>query len=350
MALVVKNNGEAVVVEPKTTAAANTAQPTAAADAGSAEKVEVSKPSTTTGSGATGTSVPENVTSGMSFNEVKAGLNQTYDSKWDEEIADLYNQIVQRKPFEYSADDDMLYQQYLQKYTQQGKQAMRDTVGQIAALTGGYGNSYGQVAGQQTYDDYLRRLNDLIPELQDAAYKQYTAEGDRLTQQYGMLTDMDDRARAEFQMNYGINADAYERLMSEAAMLGAGGDFSKYGEYFGADTAQKMQNIFNLQTLAPYIESGAYLMPGMQQLLAPLLGSAGINMNSLIGSNGGGGYGGGYVADPGAGLYTAWSEESDNVPMSIGAMGNTPEEALGKVNTAVQRYHNTGRFPGDYYT
>ena len=63
MALVVKNNGEAVVEEPKTTASANTVQPTAAADAGSAEKVEVSKPSTSTGSGASGTSVPENVTS-----------------------------------------------------------------------------------------------------------------------------------------------------------------------------------------------------------------------------------------------------------------------------------------------
>ena len=107
MALVVKNNGEAVVEEPKTTANANTVQPTAAADAGSAEKVEVSKPSTSTGSGTTGTSVPENVTSGMSFNEVKAGLNQAYDSKWDEEIADLYNKIVQRQPYNYSSEDDI---------------------------------------------------------------------------------------------------------------------------------------------------------------------------------------------------------------------------------------------------
>ena len=231
----------------------------------------------------------------MDFKTVQQNLNTAYDSKYDEQLADLYNQITQRKPFEYSTDDDMLYQQYLQKYTQQGQQAMRDTMGQAAALTGGYGSSYGQAVGQQTYDAYLQQLNDLIPELQDAAYQRYAAEGDRLTQQYGLLSDLDERARAEFQMNYGINADAYERLMSEAALLGAGGDFSKYGEYFGADTAQKMQNVFNLQTLAPYIESGAYLMPGMPQLLAPLLGSAGINMNTLMGSSGGDdpwGYGG----------------------------------------------------------
>lgn len=339
MALILKPDGTAVVEEPKATST------TAGAVTNSGESVKNTAAATQN----TKTEVPKNATAGMDFKTVQQNLNTAYDSKYDEQLADLYNQITQRKPFEYSTDDDMLYQQYLQKYTQLGQQAMRDTMGQAAALTGGYGSSYGQAVGQQTYDAYLQQLNDILPELQDAAYKRYTAEGDRLTQQYGMLTDMDDRARAEFQMNYGINADAYERLMSEAAMLGAGGDFSKYGEYFGADTAQKMQNVFNLQTLAPYIESGAYLMPGMQQLLAPLLGSAGINMNSLIGS-GGGGYGGAYVADPGAGLYTAWSDESDNVPMSIGAMGNTSEEALGKVNAAVQHYHNTGRLPDDYYT
>lgn len=295
MALVVKNNGEAVVEEPKTAAAANTVQPTAAADAGSAEKVEVSKPSTTTDSGASGTSVPKNVTSGMSFNEVKAGLNQAYDSKWDEEIADLYNKIVQRQPYNYSSEDDMLFQKYQERYMQQGKQAMRDTIGQAAALTGGYGSSYGQAVGQQTYDEYLTGLSDKQLELAQLDYQRYLDEGNRLAQQYGMLTDMDDRARAEFQMNYGINADAYERLMSEAALRGAAGDFGGYEDIFGADSAERMAALFNLQTLGPYIESGGYLMPGMQQLLAPLLGSAGINMNSLIGSSGGDdpwGYGG----------------------------------------------------------
>lgn len=279
MALILKPDGTAVVEEPKAT---NT---TAGAVTDSGESVKNTAAATQN----TKTEVPKNATAGMDFKTVQQNLNTAYDSKYDEQLADLYNQITQRKPFEYSTDDDMLYQQYLQKYTQQGQQAMRDTMGQAAALTGGYGSSYGQAVGQQTYDAYLQQLNDILPELQDAAYKRYTAEGDRLNQQYGMLTDMDDRARAEFQMNYGINADAYERLMSEAAMLGAGGDFSKYGEYFGADTAQKMQNVFNLQTLAPYIESGAYLMPGMQQLLAPLLGSAGIDMSTLMGSSGGGG-------------------------------------------------------------
>lgn len=285
MALILKPDGTAAVEEPKAT---NT---TAGAVTDSGESVK----DTAAATQKTKTEVPEAATAGMDFKTVQQNLNTTYDSKYDDQLADLYNQITQRKPFEYSTDDDMLYQQYLQKYTQQGQQAMRDTMGQAAALTGGYGSSYGQAVGQQQYDAYLQQLNDIIPALQQAALERYNAEGDRLNQQYGMLSDMDDRARAEFQMNYGINADAYERLMSEAALRGAAGDFGGYEDIFGADSAERMAALFNLQTLGPYIESGGYLMPGMQQLLAPLLGSAGINMNNLMGSSGGDdpwGYGG----------------------------------------------------------
>ena len=46
---------------------------------------------------------------------------------------------------------------------QQGKQAMQDTMGQAAALTGGYGSTYGQAVGQQQYDAYLQNLNDEVP-------------------------------------------------------------------------------------------------------------------------------------------------------------------------------------------
>ena len=176
--------------------------------------------------------------------------------KWDEQIADVYNKIVQRQPFEYSTEDDMLYKMYEQKYTQQGKQAMRDSMGQAAALTGGYGSSYGQAVGQQNYDAYMQELNALLPELFDRAYQQYAAEGDRLTQQYGLLTDMDSRDYNRFATQYGMNVDAYNRLMNEAAVLGAAGDFSKYKEIFGEDSANRMSQLFNAETLMPLYQAG----------------------------------------------------------------------------------------------
>ena len=35
-----------------------------------------------------------------------------YESKWDPELTRLYEQITNRKPFEYDLNADMLYQQY----------------------------------------------------------------------------------------------------------------------------------------------------------------------------------------------------------------------------------------------
>ena len=84
---------------------------------------------------------------------------------------------------EHDYASDPLYGQYAEKYQQLGRQAMKDSMGQTAALTSGYGNSYGSAVGQQQYDAYLQRLNDVLPELYGQAYDQYTAEGDRLKEQ-----------------------------------------------------------------------------------------------------------------------------------------------------------------------
>ena len=87
----------------------------------------------------------------------------------------------------------MLYQQYKDQYTNLGQMAMKDTMGQAAALTGGYGSSYGQSVGQQQYDAYLQQLNEVVPELYGMAYDQYQQEGEDLYQQYAMTGDMADQ-------------------------------------------------------------------------------------------------------------------------------------------------------------
>lgn len=112
-----------------------------------------------------------------------------YSSQYQQQLDDLYQQITGRKPFSYDAEGDALYQQYKQQYQSLGKQAMQDTMGQAAALTGGYGSSYGQAVGQQQYDAYLRQLTDKIPELAQNAYSRYAQEGQDLLNRYGLLND-----------------------------------------------------------------------------------------------------------------------------------------------------------------
>lgn len=122
-----------------------------------------------------------------------------YQSQFQTGIDNLAGQIQNRDKFQYDVNTDALYQQVLQNYLQQGQQAMMDTMGQAAAMTGGYGNSYAQTAGQQTYNAYLQGAADLIPQYQQLAFQQYQAEGDDLLTQYNMLLQQEESAYARYQ-------------------------------------------------------------------------------------------------------------------------------------------------------
>lgn len=132
-----------------------------------------------------------NVTNPGSYNPNTGGI---ISGDLNGQLNDLYTQIMNRPGFSYDLNADMLYQQYKDQYVNQGQQAMKDTMGQAAALTGGYGSSYGQSVGQQQYDAYLQRLNEVIPDLYDRAYQQYKDEGDVLMQQYGIAKDAEGTA------------------------------------------------------------------------------------------------------------------------------------------------------------
>lgn len=123
-----------------------------------------------------------------------------YQSQYREQIDSLLDEILNRPDFSYDFNDDPLYQQYKDQYTQQGKLAMQDTMGQAAALTGGFGNSYAQSVGQQAYQGYLQQLNNVIPELQQNAYGMYMDEGNTMRTNMGLLQGMDE-------MDYGRYRD-----------------------------------------------------------------------------------------------------------------------------------------------
>ena len=126
-----------------------------------------------------------------------------YDSRYDEQIRSLYDQLTSRGPFRYDSATDPLYQQYRQSYVQLGQNAMRDTMGQAAGLTGGYGSSYAQSVGQQQYDAYLRRLADVLPETYGMALQSWQAEGQDLQRRYSAAA--------------ALEQSDYERYLNELA-------------------------------------------------------------------------------------------------------------------------------------
>lgn len=146
---------------------------------------------------------PSNPELQAAYNQAMQNLQNAQNNKptwngslYDAQIQSLYQQIMGHGPFKYDSATDPLYQQYKQDYAQGGQTAMRDTMGQAAALTGGYGSSYAQSVGQQQYNEYLQKLANVLPETYSAALSAYNAEGDRLND---LLTTTTGLADTEYQ-------------------------------------------------------------------------------------------------------------------------------------------------------
>lgn len=119
---------------------------------------------------------------------MKPGAYQgTYQQQIEQILADIQN----RKEFSYDFNADPIYQQYKDQYMTQGQLAAQNAMAEAAALSGGFGNSYAQQVAQQTNQSYLQQLNNVIPELYDAAYRRYQDESDQLRDNLAMYQGMD---------------------------------------------------------------------------------------------------------------------------------------------------------------
>ena len=169
-------------------------------------------------------------------------------------IEDVLKQYLNREKFSYNFNEDALYQQYKDKYIQQGKMAMQDTMGQAAALTGGYGNSYAATAGNQAYNASLENLNDIIPELYQMAYDRYNQEGQDMLNKYSLLSD--DRAT-----QYGMWSDGYNRLAADRDYYGNAYynerdfDYGKYSDDRNLAYTDHRNQIGDSQWLAQFDEA-----------------------------------------------------------------------------------------------
>jgi hypothetical protein len=137
-----------------------------------------------------------------------------YLSQFQTGLNDLAGQIQNRDKFQYDVNSDALYQQVAQNYLQQGQQAMMDTMGQAAAMTGGYGNSYAQTAGQQMYNQHLQGLAELVPQYQQMALQQYQLEGEELLNQYKLMLQQEESAYGRYQDDLNRYYAELDRLQS----------------------------------------------------------------------------------------------------------------------------------------
>lgn len=160
-----------------------------------------------------------------------------FESKYEGQISDILDNILNRPKFSYTSEDmtnDDLYKMYRDQYMRQGNLAMRDTMGNAASLTGGYGNTYASAAGQQAYDNYVSMLNDKALDFYDRAYQRYNDEGQNLYNQMNVVTGLDN---TDYQRYRDTVSDYYNDLNYYNGRYNQeyGYDYGQYQDQVAAD-------------------------------------------------------------------------------------------------------------------
>lgn len=192
-------------------------------------KSDLEKALETTGSTAASTAAAKSAAAGQTSSQAAAKTDATqsessllrsekptYAGTYDSRLQELYDKVSNLPDFNYNINEDALFAQYRDSYTQSGRKAMEDAMGQAASLTGGYGSSYSQAAGQQAYGDYLQKLHDIVPTLEQRAYDRYRQGYDDLLDQYSLTWQQAEREYEQYLNDLSQyqkdTADAYDRL------------------------------------------------------------------------------------------------------------------------------------------
>lgn len=141
----------------------------------------------------------------------------TFKSPYTEKANAALDEYLNYKPFEYDVNADKLYQDYVDLYTQRGQLASEDAIGQAAALTGGFGNSYAATAGSQAYLQYMQELNAMAPEFEERAYNRYLQDKNDAYNRYDVLKTAADTDYAK----YRDSVSDYEKDLAYAREMAA---------------------------------------------------------------------------------------------------------------------------------
>jgi hypothetical protein len=112
-----------------------------------------------------------------------------YTSEYKDQKNAALEAYLNRGEFKYDQNADKSYQEAKKQYTKSGNKAMRDTMAQASALSGGYANSYAETVAQQQYNDYMSQLSALAPQYEENARAKWQSEGNDMLNYYQLLAD-----------------------------------------------------------------------------------------------------------------------------------------------------------------
>lgn len=175
----------------------------------------------------------------------KTGSSTGSYSGYGAQVSSIANQLMNMNYNQWKQGAD--YAALKEQYTQNGKMAMQDTVGDVSARTGGLASSYATTAGNQAYNQYMQTL-------EDAARALYNDEYNRQASNLGMLQSLDNTQysryrdaisdqRYDTEWKYGVAQDALQQQNWQA-------NFDRDGTWHDEDTATSKNDTDYTRALA----------------------------------------------------------------------------------------------------
>lgn len=171
-----------------------------------------------------------------------------FSSSVTDDMQDLVNTLVNGSLADFKQSDQ--YDALKQQYANNGELSMNDLLGQVSARTGGLASSYAAQAANQTYNDWMEKLEQAaqsmyqqdrsdkvqnLSALQGLYNNEYSQYQDQVSQynadrNYNYQAQQDAIANQyqKDQWNYGLSQDEWSKAASQAQMLAQYGDFSGY--------------------------------------------------------------------------------------------------------------------------
>ena len=173
----------------------------------------------------------------------KAQKPADYTAPYADRINQTLDAILNGEKFSYDFNVDPIYRQLQDNFVKQGNMAMQNATAQAAALSGGYGSSYGITAGTQAYLQSMDELNDSALELREQAYQAWLGEEEKKRQDLALLQQQE--------------ADAYGKHRDEVADYNTERDYlyGKVADEKNWDWNKYLQKNSNFENDRDYQES-----------------------------------------------------------------------------------------------
>lgn len=228
----------------------------------------------------------------------EANAPAEYVNKYADAIDEILDKVNSRGEFNYDINVDPIWNSLKDTYQRNAMLGMKNAMGEASALTGGYGSSYSQQAGQQAYQQSISEMTDIIPQLADNALARWQAGGNELRSNLAALQSQQAQDRAMYESDLAqFNTDRnylYNKVMDmsdeEFNQYLAGMEMYYNDRDFYA--SQKQQAIDNLQYQEAQDESRRQFNQSLLQDYVGLaadttlgLGSLGLDAASLASDN-----------------------------------------------------------------